>query len=134
MTSNASFDRAFPSFVCKEMDESGKHCLSGAENVDRERRVSTLNARDVNVLQRFTIQTGVAAADHCQEERLHLSKTLRQPRRKGSVVVIQAPIAFPPSRVSLISKLFAEILANERMCIEIATIVRIFAREKSRSP
>jgi hypothetical protein len=48
--------------------------------------------------------------------------------------MIQAPIAFPPSIASFTSKLFTEIVANERMRIEIAAIVRVFTSEKSRSP
>jgi hypothetical protein len=74
MTSNAGLEGSLPSPSCEEVDESGKDCLSGTEDVNREGRISTLDARNVDIMQRFTIETGVAAADHCQEKRLHFTR------------------------------------------------------------
>jgi hypothetical protein len=50
-----------------------------------------------------------------------------------SMVIVRASATFPPGRASFISKLFAEILTNQRMRIEIPLIVRILSSEKSRS-
>ena len=50
-----------------------------------------------------------------------------------AVFEIDPPIAFLPSLDSLTPKLFAKVLANEGMRIELPRIVRIFGSEESRS-
>jgi hypothetical protein len=57
-------------------------------------------------------------------------------------MIIEPPIAFPPRLGSLTPKLFAKVFTNQRMCIQMLGIVRIFGREefgssksgKNRSP
>jgi hypothetical protein len=68
-------------------------------------------------MQRFAIQTGIAAANYRQEKWLHVSKAFRQLLRKCSIIVKEALIAFSPSLGSLDPKLFAKVLANQRMRI-----------------
>ena len=60
------------------MDQNRKQGPSDAENISRKAGVSPLNARHVNVMQRLPKQTGVAAADHCQEKWLHFLEAIRQ--------------------------------------------------------
>jgi len=48
-----------------------------------------------------------------------------------SIIIVEAPIAFPPCFLSLIAELFAVVLTNEWMRIEMPKIVRIFWSEKS---
>ena len=67
----------------------------------------------------------MAVADDGQEQRLFLI-FVRKLRRKLSVVIIEAPIAFLPSVCSLAAKLFAKVLAYERMRIEMYGFMRIF--------
>jgi hypothetical protein len=47
--------------------------------------------------------------------------------------MIEPPIAFLPSLGSLTPELFAKVFTNERMRIQMPTIVRIFASEESSS-
>jgi hypothetical protein len=82
-------------------------------------------------MKRFSIQTGVAAANYRQKKGLNLSEGFRQRRRKCSIVVKEALIAFLPSLRSSAPKLFAKIFANERMRIELSRIVQIFSSQKS---
>ena len=72
----------------------------------------------------------MAAANCCQEKWLHLPKTVRQLGRKRSIIVIEPLIAFLPSLGSLTTKLFAKVFTNERMRIQMSTIMRIFSREE----
>ena len=82
-------------------------------------------------MQRFAKQTGIAAADYCQEKRLHLPETIWQLRRKRSIVIIEPPIAFLPSLGLLTPQLFAKVFTNERMRIQLPRIVRVFAGKES---
>jgi hypothetical protein len=84
-------------------------------------------------MERVSKQTGIAAADHGQEKRLHFPKAIRQPGRKRSIMVKEPPIACLPSFGSLTLQLYAKVFTNERMRIEISSTVRIFPSEKSRS-
>jgi hypothetical protein len=77
-------------------------------------------------MQSFAKQTGAAAADDGQEKRLHIPETIRQRRRKRSIVIIETPIAFLPSLGSLTPKLFAKIFTDQRMRIQMSRIMRIF--------
>ena len=82
-------------------------------------------------MQRFVKQASVAAANYRQEKWLHLPKAFRQLRRKRSIIIVEAPIAFLPSLDSVTPKLFSKVLTNERMRIEISRIVGIFSSEES---
>ena len=92
---------------------------------------ASLDPRNVNVMQRFSKQTGIAAADYCTEKRLHLANILRQLGRNCYIISIESPIAFLPSSGLLAPKLSAKVFTNERMGIEMSRIVRIFSREES---
>jgi hypothetical protein len=84
-------------------------------------------------VEHFAIQTGVAAADYCQKKRLHLPKAFRQLGRERPMVVVKSFVTFLPGFGSLAQELFAKVLTDERMRIELAGIVRIFSCEKFRS-
>jgi hypothetical protein len=45
-------------------------------------------------------------------------------------MIIEPPIAFLPSLGPLTPELFAKIFTNERVCIEMPRIMRIFPREE----
>ena len=92
-----------------------------------------MNSRNVDFMKRLVIQFGVAAADDGREKWFHLREAIRQLRRERSIIFIESPIAFFPSVRLLIPKLLAKVFANERMGIETPGIMRIFAREESRS-
>ena len=46
------------------MNQNRKQCPSDTENVSRKARISTLDPRNVNVMQRLPKQTGMAATDY----------------------------------------------------------------------
>jgi hypothetical protein len=103
----------------------------GSEDLSSEGRISPLDPRKINFMERFTKQTGVAAANYRQEKWLHLPKAFRQLRRKRSIIVKEPLIAFLPSLGSLTPELFPKVFTNQRMGVEMSRIVRIFTSEES---
>jgi hypothetical protein len=85
-------------------------------------------------MERFAIQTGIAAADDGSEKGFHLLETIGKLRRKRSIVVIEPPITFLPGLRLLTPELFAKILPNQRMGIQLSRIMRIFSGKESCPP
>ena len=82
-------------------------------------------------MQGLSKQTGMAAADDGREKWLHLPETIRQLRRKRSIIVKEPPITFLPRIRLLTPELFAKVFTNERMRIEMSRIMWIFSRQES---
>jgi hypothetical protein len=72
-----------------------------------------------------------AKLQHFREKWFHLPETIRQLRRKHLVVIKEPPITFLPSTRFLNTELFAEILTNQRMRIQLPRMMRIFSCEES---
>src|SRR6476659_3643627 len=114
------------------MNQNREQRPLGSEDLRGKRCIPPLNARNVNFLEGIAIQTGVTAADHCQEEWLHLFESLRQLGRMRSIVIEEPAIAFLPGLVLFMPKLFAKVFTNQRVRVQLPAIVRILRREKSR--
>src|SRR6476620_10227059 len=108
------------------MGQCREQSSSDPEDIRSEGGISALHPRNIDFMQDFAIQTGMTAADCCQEKGLHFAKGLGQPGRKHLIEVIKPPVAFLPSVGPVISQLFAKVFTNERMRVELPTIVRIF--------
>jgi|ERR1700733_2955685 len=115
------------------MNQNGEQWPSRSKNLGGKVSIPPLNPRNVHFMQRLSKQTGIAAADHGGEKRLHLPETIGQLRRKSSVIVKEPPIAFLASLDSLTPELFAKIFTHERMRIELSRIIRVFFRKEFRS-
>src|SRR5580704_3094810 len=110
----------------EEMHQNRKQCSSGPKDLHRKGGVASLNPRNINFMQSFAIQTGIAAADNCQEKRLHFPNIIRQLWCKRSIMVKEPLVTFLPRVRLLIPKLLAKVFAHERMRIQLSRIMRIF--------
>jgi hypothetical protein len=82
-------------------------------------------------MERFAIQTGITAADDGREKWLYFPETIGQLRRKRSIIVEEPLIAFLPRIRLLTPKLFAKMLTNQGMGIQLSRIMRIFSGKES---
>jgi len=85
-------------------------------------------------MQGLSKQTGGAAADDGQEKRLHGVDGLWQWRRERSVMIVEAPVAFPPPLDSLSSQLLAKVFAHEGVRVHLSRVIRVFARQEPGPP
>src|SRR6516225_8163019 len=113
------------------MNQNRKQCAPGSENISRKGGVAPLNSRNVKFMELFAIQTSIAAANDGREKGFHLPETIRQLRRKRLIVVIEPPITFLPGLRLLTPELFAKILTNQRMGIQLPRIMRIISGKES---
>src|SRR6516162_3812018 len=60
------------------MNQNRKQCAPGSENISRKGGVAPLNSRNVKFMERFAIQTSIAAANDGREKGFHLPETIRQ--------------------------------------------------------
>src|ERR1700739_2460957 len=119
--------------MLEELNQSREEWPGCSKYVSCKAGIPSLNPRNVNFMQRLSKQTGIAAADDCREKWFHLPETIRQLRRKRSIVVKEPPTTFLPRLCLLTSKLFTKVFPNERMSIELSRIMRVFTRQEFRS-
>jgi hypothetical protein len=77
------------------------------------------------------IETDIAAVNCRQKKWLHFPEIIWQLRGKRPIIIVEPPVAFLPRVRSLTLKLFPKIFPNERMCIQLARIMRIFPNKES---
>src|SRR5258708_38626908 len=108
------------------MRQYRKQCSSSGEDIRCEVGIAALDSWDVNFVQRFAKETGIAPTDYCQEKRLHCPEIIRKLRRDSQIMAIEAPVGLLPSLDSFTPEPCAKVVANEGMGIQIARLTLVF--------
>src|SRR5258708_29246960 len=100
------------------MRQYRKQCSSSGEDIRCEVGFAALDSWDVNFVQRFPKETGIAPTDYCQEKRLHFPEIIRKLRRVSPIMAIESRVGLLPSLESFIPQLFAKAFTIDRLCIQ----------------
>src|SRR5258707_3643782 len=90
------------------MRQYRKQCSSSGEDIRCEVGFAALDSWNVNFVQRFAKETGIAPTDYCQEKRLHCPEIIRKLRRDSQIMAIEAPVGLLPSLDSFTPELFRQ--------------------------
>ena len=126
---DVGYRQGAPASLFEEISQNREQCSSAPRMLAAKDGLPPLNPRNINFMQDFAKQTGMTAANCCQEKGLHFAENspaagaqaFYNSHKSRLLHSFQASVLLTP-------KLFAKVFTNERMRIEMSRIVRIFSQ------